>query len=97
MVHVHKTPSKVIDVSSQVIGRFSKRLNEQDFLNVTVWPGKSDPNADVIVVEIRHREGDEWETVGRLAVYRSSDGRYVELPERPPPSRPRDRGDVLQV
>ena len=85
----------MIDVSSQALARFSTRLDEQDYLNVTIWPGKSDPNADVIVVEIRHREGDEWETVGRLAVYRSSDGRYVELPERRPPSRPRERVDVL--
>ena len=74
----------VIDLSSrsQPKARFSTRLDEQDFLNLAVWPGKTDPTAEIIVVQLRRRTGDDWETVGRLAVYRSSDGTYSKLPER---------------
>lgn len=63
-------------------GRFSSRIDERDYLNLTVWAGKTDPSAEIIVVQIRRREGDNWETVARLAVYRSSDGSYSQLPER---------------
>ena len=49
---------------------------------MTVWQGKSDPAAEVIVVQVRRRTGDSWETVGRLAVYRTADGVYSKLPER---------------
>jgi len=62
--------------------RFYTRLSEQDFLGLTIWPGKTDPAAEVIVVQIRRREGGNWETVGRLAVYRSPDGTYSKLRER---------------
>ena len=74
----------MIDLSlkSQPKARFSTRLDEQDFLNLAVWPGRTDPTAEIIVVQLRRRTGDEWETVGRLAVYRSSDGIYSKLPER---------------
>lgn len=74
----------VIDLTltSQPKARFYTRLNEQDYLGVTVWPGKTDPNAEVIVVQLRRKDGDNWETVGRLAVYRTSDGTYSKLPER---------------
>ena len=69
--------------SSQPKARFYTRLNEQDFLGLTIWPGKTDPSAEVIVVQLRRRKGaDDWETIGRLAVYRTSDGRYSKLPER---------------
>ncbi|GAF90547.1 unnamed protein product [marine sediment metagenome] len=63
-------------------GRFYTRINEQDFLGLTVWPGKSDPTAEVLVVQLRRRNGDNWETVGRLAIYRTPDGTYSKLPER---------------
>ncbi|UCH32542.1 MAG: hypothetical protein JSV05_03950 [Candidatus Bathyarchaeota archaeon] len=68
--------------TSQPKARFYTRVNEQDFLGLTVWRGKSDPTAEVIVVQIRRKEGENWETVSRLAVYRSSDGIYSQLPER---------------
>ena len=57
---------------------------------MTVWPGKTDPNAEVVTVQIRHQTGDSWETVGRIAIYRTSDGRFLLLPERqatPTPTR----------
>ena len=62
--------------------RFSTKLPNGDFLGITVWPGKSDPNAEVVTVQIRHPTGDNWETTGRIAIYRTSDGRYSLLPER---------------
>ena len=68
--------------ASQPKGRFYTRLNEQDYLGLTIWAGKKDPTAEVVVVQLRRRDGDNWETVGRLAVYRTPDGTYSELPER---------------
>jgi hypothetical protein len=68
--------------SSQPLGRFYTRLNEQDYLGLTIWQGKTDPNAEVLTVQLRRRDGDNWETVGRLAVYRSSNGTYTKLPEQ---------------
>ena len=68
--------------SSQPKARYHKRINEQDYLNLTVWPGKADPAAEVIVAQIRRNNGENWETVGRLALYRASDGSYSQLPDR---------------
>ena len=68
--------------SSQPKARFHMRISEQDYLNLTVWSGKADPSAEVIVAQIRRNDGENWETVGRLAVYRASDGSYSKLPER---------------
>jgi len=68
--------------------RFSTKLPNGDFLGVTVFPGKSDPNAEVVSVQVRHQTGEAWETVSRIAIYRTSDGRYSLLPERPAPSSP---------
>ena len=72
----------VLSSASQPKGRFYTRVNEQDFLGITIWPGKTDPTAEVIVVQLRRRDGDNWETVGRLAVYRTPEGAYSKLPER---------------
>jgi hypothetical protein len=68
--------------SSQPKARFYTRINEQDYLGLTVWPGKTDPTAEVITVQLRRNDGDKWETIGRLAVYRTSDGNYSKLPEQ---------------
>jgi len=62
--------------------RFNTRLNEQDFLGLTIWTGKTDPTAEVIVVQVRRRVGENWETVGRLAAYRSPTGEYSQLTDR---------------
>jgi hypothetical protein len=74
----------VIELSStsNAKARFYTRLNEQDYLGITVWSGKTDPEAEVIVVQLRRRNGDNWNTVGRLDVYRMPDGTYSKLPER---------------
>ena len=71
--------------TSQPKARFYTRLSEQDYLGITVWPGKTDPTAEVIVVQLRRRDGDNCNTVGRLAVYRLSNGTYSKLPERERP------------
>ncbi|TRO52545.1 hypothetical protein E2P63_03400 [Candidatus Bathyarchaeota archaeon] len=67
---------------SQPKARFYKRINEKDYLGFTVWPGKSDPSAEVLTIQLRRNAEDNWVTVARLAVYRASDGQYTELPER---------------
>lgn len=69
-------------------GRFSTRLSNGDFLTLAVWPGKKDPSAEVLTVQIRHHTGESWETTGRLAVYRTVDGTYSLLPERQPLRKP---------
>ena len=62
------------------------RMENGDFLNLTVWPGKKDPTAEVITVQIRRLVSDQWQTVGKLAAYRTPDGKYSHLPERTPGS-----------
>lgn len=62
--------------------RFSTRLPNGDSLGITIWQGKSDPTAEVVSVQIRHPTGDTWETTARIAIYRTSDGKYTLLPER---------------
>ena len=56
--------------------------NKEDYLNLTIWPGKADAKAEVITAQLRRNDGDNWETVGRLAFYWASDGSYSQLPER---------------
>jgi len=73
---------KFVSVRSQPKASMRTRLPNGDFLTLTVWSGKSDPMAEVITVQIRHLSGDRWETIGRLAAYRTADGRYSQLPER---------------
>ena len=68
--------------TSQPKARFYTRINEQDYLGLTVWPGKADPSSEVVTIQLRRRDGENWETVARLAVYRAPDGSYTKLPER---------------
>ena len=62
--------------------RFSNRLPNGDYLSLTIWPGRKDPTAEVLTIQIRRLNNDNWETVGRLAIYRTSNGDYSQLPER---------------
>ena len=64
---------------------FSARLPNDDYLNVSVWPGKTDPTADQLTIQVRHLSGEQWETIARIALYRTREGEYRQLPERPPP------------
>jgi hypothetical protein len=63
---------------------FSNRLPNGDFLHVAIWAGKSDPTAEVLAVDVRHNSGTQWLSLGRLALYRTKDGTYSQLPDRPP-------------
>lgn len=63
--------------------KFSSRLSNGDYLTLSVWPGKRDPTAEVLTIQIRRLNNDDWETVGRLAVWRASNGDYSQLPDRP--------------
>src|SRR5436853_4664143 len=67
--------------------RFTSKLPNGDFLGLTVWPGKSDPNAEVLTIQIRRQGSAGWETVHRIAIYRICDGRYSLLPELTPASQ----------
>jgi hypothetical protein len=60
---------------------FSKRLESGEFLNVAVWPGRSNPEDEVVTVQLRKFDGS-WRTLARLALYRTKDGTYSELPEK---------------
>jgi len=60
---------------------FSKKLGGGEFLNLAVWPGKSNPKDEVVSVQLRKYDGD-WKTLARIALYRTSDGTYTELPEK---------------
>ncbi len=60
---------------------FSKKLGGGEFLNVAVWPGRSNPEDEVVSVQLRKFDGS-WKTVSRLALYRTKDGAYTELPEK---------------
>ena len=71
-----------VSVRSQPKASMRTRLPNGDFLTLSVWPGKSDPKAEVITVQIRRLSGEQWETVGRLAAYRTAEGTYSQLPER---------------
>ena len=70
------------------------RLPDGDYLTLAVWQGKSDPTAEVITVQIRRLQGDQWETVGRLAAYRTADGGYSQLPERRPQRQDSDDSEL---
>jgi len=68
---------------NQPKARFSTRLPSGEFLNLSVWQGKSDPKSEIIRVEVRGlSKQQDWQTVARIAVFRTSDGRYSQLPDR---------------
>ncbi len=51
-------------------------------LSLAVFATKNDPNAEVISVQITRMVEDNWVTDAKLAVYRSPEGVYRQLPER---------------
>jgi len=68
----------------QYKAKFTSKLPNGDFLGITIWPGKTDPSAEVLTVQIRRQGSTGWETVHRVAIYRTPDGRFSLLPERRP-------------
>jgi len=77
---------KLESSKSRPKARFSTRLPNGDYLQVAVWPGKSDPTAEVLNVQVRHFSEGGWVTTSRLALYRAKDGSYTQLPDRQMPS-----------
>ena len=56
-------------------------------LSFAVFPTRNDPAAEVISVQITRIVDDNWVTEARLAVYRSPEGNYIQLPDREKPSK----------
>jgi len=72
-----------VQKTNQPKARFSARLPSGEFLNLSVWQGKSDPKSEIIRAEVRGlNKQQEWQTVARIALFRTSDGRYSQLPDR---------------
>jgi hypothetical protein len=57
-------------------------LEDDKFLSISVFQTRNDPEAEVIVAQISQIVEAEWKNVARLAVYRSPEGDYRQLPER---------------
>ena len=51
-------------------------------LSLAVFATRNDPAAEVISVRITRLVDDNWVTDAKLAVYRSPEGIYSQLPDR---------------
>lgn len=60
-------------------------LSDGSNLSMSIFPTRNDPKAEVISVEIRRIMNDNWVTDARLALYRSPEGNYRQLPDREKP------------
>ena len=56
-------------------------------LSLAVFETRKDPAAEVISVTITRFVDDNWITDAKLAVYRSPEGDYSQLPDREKPSQ----------
>ncbi|MCW4054183.1 MAG: hypothetical protein NWE84_04590 [Candidatus Bathyarchaeota archaeon] len=56
-------------------------------LSLAIFPTKRDPTAEVISVQITRLVDENWVTDARLAIYRSPEGNYSQLPDREKPSQ----------
>ena len=61
-------------------------LGDGKTLSVAIFPTKKDPKAEVISVQVQQYKDEKWETIGKIAVYRSPEGNYSRLPDREKPS-----------
>jgi len=57
-------------------------LDDGRFLSISVFQTRNDPEAEVIVAQISQIVEGEWKNTARLAVYRSPEGNYIQLPNR---------------
>ena len=69
----------MIAVSKPPKASYRVRLPDGDFLTFASFETKKDPNAEVITVQLRRLEGDDWKTVEQITVYRAPDGTYSRL------------------
>jgi hypothetical protein len=91
MEHIHsfQKRKRKVKVLSRPKASFRLRLSEDEFLSVSVFPTKRDPTAEVISIQVtRPPRGDvqKWETIARIALYRSPEGDYRQLPDREKPT-----------
>jgi len=64
--------------------RFSKKVNESDYLNVTVFNGKKHPEDEVIRVGVSKKvDAGQWKTEYEMTLYRTKDGKYMEMKPKP--------------
>ncbi len=61
-------------------------LGDGKTLSVAIFPTKKDPKAEVISVQVQQYADEKWDTIGKIAVYRSPEGNYSRLPDREKPS-----------
>ena len=64
---------------------FRSSLPDGSSLSVSVFPTKNDPKAEVVSVEVRRQVDNQWVTDARVALYRSPEGKYRQLPDREKP------------
>jgi hypothetical protein len=64
---------------------FRIQLPDGSNLSLAVFATKNDPAAEVISVQITRIVDDNWVTDAKLAVYRSPEGNYSQLPDREKP------------
>jgi len=64
---------------------FNKPMADGNYLGIAVWPGKTEPEAEVIAIRVSRFYDGEWETLERMAIYRDPKGAYFALPERREP------------
>jgi hypothetical protein len=66
---------------------FRIALTDGSNLSLAIFPTKKDPTAEVISVQITRLIDDNWVTDAKLAIYRSPEGNYSQLPDREKPSK----------
>jgi len=66
---------------------FRISLPDGSNLSLAVFATRNDPEAEVISVQITRLIDDNWVTDARLAVYRSPEGNYSQLPDREKPTQ----------
>jgi hypothetical protein len=64
---------------------FRVSLSNGSSLSVSIFQTKNDPKAEVVSVEVRRLLDENWVTDARLALYRSPEGNYRQLPDREKP------------
>jgi hypothetical protein len=61
---------------------FRVRLDDGKTLSIAVFPTKKNPAAEVISVQVQNYEDETWKSFGKIAIYRSPEGNYSQLPDR---------------
>jgi hypothetical protein len=65
---------------------FRITLSDGSNLSLAVFATRNNPEAEVLSVQITRLVDDQWVTEARLAVYRSPEGIYSQLPDRQKPT-----------